>query len=180
VPITAKPPLNLKYIAAVMNEVLQERLNHVEHGHTPEQDSRLLTRHELAMAAALLLAPEQLYACERNHDTGAYVFKEPWPLSWDPREREGPDVVTFDDLGYDVIRERLIQGIALALAEIERIDRLNEEVEDVIENNEIREGGMKEAVNGAAANGADTNTSSSLTPKGVSDEDRRGPGGWRE
>ncbi len=109
--------------------IAAERARQVEvEGWTPEHDDQHWTG-ELAMAAALYAAPQELYARGVDH-RGYPVFYDPWP--WKKQVDDGlgdfpchREVNAWDKRAkHDRLRALVIAG-ALIAAEIDRLRRQN-------------------------------------------------------
>jgi hypothetical protein len=117
---------------AVLAEVAAERRKQVEkHGWSSEHDDTH-TDGSLALAAIAYVMPERLYRMV-EYAAGPH-FLDPWPDSWadgyDRRyemgeRRTNPGNMPPDPATYTVAERRklLIKGLAMLVAEVERIDR---------------------------------------------------------
>lgn len=111
---------------AVLEEIRKERLHQIaDNGWTPESDDRW-ENGELAMAAACSIAPADIYA-ERAVPCGC---REAGCLCESfPRTRIVPAWPFAQPMKSKGRRQDLIRGIAMGVAEVERIDRAAEVAE---------------------------------------------------
>ena len=110
----------------IADEILQERARQVT-------DRRFDAAHdddhpggELAMAAALYAAPEQLFIRRDFATADAVHFMDPWPWEAQHDKRVRPHhgrPHPNRDLPYKDRRRLLVKAAALIMAEIERLDR---------------------------------------------------------
>lgn len=108
-------------------DVLQERRRQVnEEGWTPEHDDQHGNRELAQAAAAYLVGIDGPHEDRTADDCGTLSVPVVFPPTWAPEWWKPGSAV--ENAGY---RRRLVKGVALALAEIERVDRLEEEQGDV-------------------------------------------------
>jgi len=90
-------------------DVLHERFEQITvHGHLRDGDRVYHRDHELALAAIAYIKPS-------SHETSRWNFW-PWPVSTFKPKTDGTPLENY--------RKNLVKGIALALAELERLDEI--------------------------------------------------------
>jgi hypothetical protein len=113
-------------------DVLWERQRQIEQEGWNAAHDDAHERRELAYAAVAYIAPERMF--RQQQFAAGPAFVDPWPagwsVGWDKRMRYGerkanPGNYPADPATYTPAerRELLVKGIALALAELDRLDR---------------------------------------------------------
>ena len=102
----------------IIKEIEKERIRQIEdEGFTEKQDRFNHQKYELSLAAICYAATEQVYILRSSSQVHSFQDPWPWHVKWDKRATHNK-------------RKKLIIAAALIAAEIERIDRESELIEE--------------------------------------------------
>lgn len=109
----------------VFTDIFLERLHQVQKGRDAEHDDRVNDDGELSRAAACWISDKTIFVLD-DDDARQITFAEAWPWleEYDKRATDAKDrLIDNDRLIWRDRRALIVKGIALAIAEVQRIDR---------------------------------------------------------